>query len=113
MIANLIRRAGLTMAQAGELCGVTSRTIMNWRDGRTEIPARALALLQAAAAPTEAEPTLEERISATRATQLAQHELCCRLEDDLAAAQTRLKEITRALNALYAERVEKEEGKFS
>lgn len=109
-ICNLLSIAGLTLAQAGELCGVTPRTIANWRDGKTDIPARALALLQAAAAPAEAEPTLEERISATRAMQLAQHDLCCRLDDDLTAAQLKLKEITRALNALYAERgrVEKE-----
>lgn len=109
MISSLLSRAGLTLSGAAERCGVTPRTIMNWRDGKSRIPAEALAILEAAAAEAEPAPapesqTLDERIAALRALQLEQHDRCCQLEDGLGEARRRLADTSRKLNAIYAER---------
>ena len=103
-----VARSGLTLEAAGTLCGVTSRTIMNWRDGKSRIPAEALSILEAAAADMEietAEPMLlTERIAFHRALQQTQHRAVCALEDELLAAKQALAVTNRTLNALLAER---------
>lgn len=109
MIGSLLTRAGLTLEAAATLCGVSSRTIMNWRDGKTRIPAEALHILEFAAADAElesaAEPmTLAERIATFRGIQQMQSEQAARIEDDLAEARRELAETTSRLNALLAER---------
>lgn len=112
MIAELLSRAGLTLDAAAKLCGVTSRTVINWRDGKTRIPADALTILETAAADVEietAEPmTLAERIAVLRYVQQAQHTRVCQLEDELGMARTELADTTRKLNAIFAERSRQE-----
>ena len=49
MIADLLSTAGLSLHDAAELCGVTERTVRNWRDGKSRVPAAAMDLLRAAA----------------------------------------------------------------
>lgn len=113
MIAALLDRTSMTLVQAAKLCGVTTRTMANWRDGKSRVPAEALALLEAAAADVEiesAEPmTLAERIAVLRHIQQEQHHRCCVLEDDLAQARRDLGETARQLNALLAERGRQEQ----
>lgn len=108
MIASLLSRAGLTLESAAQMCGVTSRTMINWRDGKTRIPADAMSILETAAADVDlesAEPmTLAERIAVMRHIQKEQHTRVCHLEDELGMARTELADTTRQLNALFAER---------
>ena len=49
MIAALLSTAGLSLSDAAELCGVTERTVRNWRDGKSRVPAAAMDLIRAAA----------------------------------------------------------------
>ncbi len=110
MIAALLSRAGLTLDTAAELIGVTSRTVRNWRDGKSRVPASALRALEYAAAEadmaeTESTPqTLAERIAALQAIQAMQRQAAHRLEDELAEARLAHGQTTSTLNALYAER---------
>lgn len=113
MIAALLDRTGMTLVQAAKLCGVTTRTMANYRDEKTRVPADVLAILQAAAAAVEiesAEPmTLAERIAVLRHIQREQHHRCCVLEDELAEQRRMLGETTRQLNALLAARGRQEQ----
>lgn len=106
--ASILSRAGLTLAGAAALCGVTPRTIMNWRDGKSRVPADALRILECAAADAEmeaAEPmTLAERIAALRSIQQMQQAAMRRMKDEIETARRELAATTSILNALYAER---------
>ena len=48
-VSTLLSTAGLSLSDAAELCGVTERTVRNWRDGKSRVPAAAMDLLRAAA----------------------------------------------------------------
>jgi len=104
MIADLLDRAGLTLDAAARLCGVTSRTIMNWRDGKTAIPATARDILESAAADTDlesAEPmTPAERLAVLRHIQQEQKARIVRLESALADEREALADTNRKINAL-------------
>jgi transcriptional regulator with XRE-family HTH domain len=104
MVADLLDRAGLTLDAAARLCGVTSRTIMNWRDGKTAIPATARDLLESAAADTDlesAEPmTPAERLAVLRHIQQEQKARIVRLESALADEREALTDTNRQINQL-------------
>jgi transcriptional regulator with XRE-family HTH domain len=104
MIADLLDRAGLTLDAAARLCGVTPRTIMNWRDGKTSIPATARDLLESAAADTDlesAEPmTPAERLAVLRHIQQEQRARIARLEAALADEKQALVDTQRKINTL-------------
>jgi len=104
MIADLLDRADLTLDAAARLCGVTPRTIMNWRDGKTSIPATARDLLESAAADTDlesAEPmSISERLAVLRHIQQEQRARIARLEAALADEREALTNTNRQINQL-------------
>lgn len=104
MIARLLDKAGLTLEAAGALCGVHPRTIMNWRDGKTDPPAKAMALLEAAAADAELdaapEMTRSERLAVLRGIRQQQEREIARMEIALADARQSLAETIEMIKIL-------------
>jgi transcriptional regulator with XRE-family HTH domain len=108
MIAAILERAGLTIQEAAELCGVSARTMSNWKAGKTRIPADSLALLEHAAAEMELESSPPMSDEAQREVlgfikQAIEKEVAG-LESDLEDARQRLEETKRQLNTLRCRR---------
>ena len=93
--AALLSRSGLTLVAAAELLGVSRHTVMNWRDGKSRVPARAMDLMRAyidMAAQPDATQTDEDRRALLMACHAAQAETIARLERDLEKERSALEE---------------------
>lgn len=103
----LLARAGLSLDAAAALCGVTGRTMRNWRDGKSRVSADAMRTLEAAAADAAPPPDSEEaraaRLSLLRDVAREQYARVCRIEDELMEAQAEHRATQRRLNRMLAE----------
>ena len=97
--ARLLQQSGMTLVAAAELLGVTRWTVMNWRAGKTRVPASAMDLMRAVVDMREVDvpQSAEERTAVLNGIAAHQRATIARLEADLAAERAALAETERRL----------------
>lgn len=102
--AALLTRSGMTIAVVADLLGVSRWTVMNWRSGKSRIPAQAMDLMRAMVDMTQpdAPQSPTDRRALLLACQAAQAETIARLERELAEERAALAETERKIAALVS-----------
>ena len=100
--AALLTRSGMTIAVVADLLGVSRWTVMNWRDGRSRIPAQAMDLMRAMVdmSQPDAPQSPTDRRDLLLACQAEQVKTIARLERELTEERAALEKTERKLAAL-------------